>query len=133
MLHDNAFPIDQPCAATVAAFERRAAARWHLNGREARVLLYAVCGMTIRKHVARALDVSERTVRAYWSGVYAKLAISDDDTAVLRCLAVVMAWRMYYAAQADVSAAALLTDTDRRRTDAAAARLLGEGDAARWR
>ena len=74
-------PLD-PKAARVLLENRTARADGHLSGREEEVLRLVAGGLA-NKLIARRLTISERTVKAHLTNIFARLGVTDRTQAAL--------------------------------------------------
>jgi DNA-binding NarL/FixJ family response regulator len=81
-VHDGHLLLASEAAATLLRSDRRAPALDALTGREREVLAELAQGRSNRE-IARALHVSEKTVKAHVSSVLAKLGVQDRTQAAL--------------------------------------------------
>jgi DNA-binding NarL/FixJ family response regulator len=75
-------PLDPKAARVLLASRRVGPAARQLSAREEEVLRLVASGLA-NKQIARRLDISERTVKAHLTNVFAQLGVSDRTQAAL--------------------------------------------------
>jgi DNA-binding NarL/FixJ family response regulator len=75
-------PLDPKAARVLLASRRLGPAARRLSGREEEVLRLVASGLA-NKQIARRLEISERTVKAHLTNVFAQLGVSDRTQAAL--------------------------------------------------